>query len=238
MRKKGLIYIFAFLLLISQAYAATLHGSVYDLSLDKVSGVVIELNTTPLQRVISRDGSYSFSINPGSYKITARQLAQNLTLANAEEKIQIIEDGNYTLDLFLYPSFEEEEALMNSSNLSLETPPVQSITLSVTSIIAIIALFLIILALALAPLYIRLLKKPTPAAPSAPLAPATTAGTDLETVLKILSSEGGRATQKEIRKQLPLSEAKVSLIIAELEAKGIIEKIKKGRGNIIVLKKQ
>ena len=233
MPKKGLIYIFAFLLLISQAYAATLHGTVYDLSLDRISGVVIELNTTPLQRVISTDGSYSFSINPGSYSITARQLAQNLTLAKAEEKIQIIEDGNYTLDLFLYPSFEEEEALANSSELPIDEPE-QGITLSLSSIILIAVLFLIILALAVSPLYIRLLKKPTPAAP----AQATSADTDLETVLRILSSEGGRATQKEIRKQLPLSEAKVSLIIAELEAKGKIEKIKKGRGNIIVLKKQ
>jgi uncharacterized membrane protein len=59
---------------------------------------------------------------------------------------------------------------------------------------------------------------------------------DLATVLRIIRTEGGRTTQKEIRKQLPLSEAKVSLIIAEMEAKGLIQKIRKGRGNIIILK--
>jgi uncharacterized membrane protein len=176
MPKKGLIYIFAFLLLLSQAYAATLHGTVYDLSLDKISGVVVELNTTPLQRVISTDGSYSFSINPGSYKINARQIAK------AEEKIQIIEDGNYTLDLFLYPSFEEEEALINSSEFPIDEPE-PGITLSLGTIILIAALFLLILVLALAPLYIRLLKKPTP---SASALPPATADTDLETVIGIL----------------------------------------------------
>ena len=34
-----------------------------------------------------------------------------------------------------------------------------------------------------------------------------------------------------------MSEAKISLMIAELEHKGLVEKIKKGRGNIVVLKK-
>jgi len=57
-------------------------------------------------------------------------------------------------------------------------------------------------------------------------------------LIKIIKREGGRTTQKYIRKQIPLSEAKISLMIAELEHKGIIEKIKKGRGNIIILKRK
>ena len=61
---------------------------------------------------------------------------------------------------------------------------------------------------------------------------------DLEQMVKIIKKEGGRTTQKDIRKQIPLSEAKISLMIAELEHKGAIEKIKKGRGNIIILKKK
>ena len=60
---------------------------------------------------------------------------------------------------------------------------------------------------------------------------------DLNDVIDIIKKEGGRTTQKDIRKQIPLSEAKISLMIAELEHKGVIEKIKKGRGNIIILKK-
>ena len=43
-------------------------------------------------------------------------------------------------------------------------------------------------------------------------------------------------TQKEIRKNIPYSEAKVSLWITELESDGKIKKIKKGRGNVIALK--
>jgi len=55
--------------------------------------------------------------------------------------------------------------------------------------------------------------------------------------MDIIKKEDGRTTQKEIRKQLPLSEAKVSLIITELEEKGVVKKIKKGRGNVIILNK-
>ena len=45
-----------------------------------------------------------------------------------------------------------------------------------------------------------------------------------------------RTTQKEIRKEFFLSEGKISLMVSELEEKGLIKKIKKGRGNIIFLK--
>jgi len=55
--------------------------------------------------------------------------------------------------------------------------------------------------------------------------------------LKFIKKEGGRTTQKEIRKNIGLGEAKVSLIITELEHKKKVKRIKKGRGNIIILNK-
>jgi len=57
-------------------------------------------------------------------------------------------------------------------------------------------------------------------------------------IIDFIKSKGGRTTQKEIRRKFPSSEAKISLIISELENKGVVEKIKKGRGNIILLKKR
>jgi len=226
MSKKGVVCL-VLLILISPVYAARLHGTVYDLSLDKISGVIVELNTTPQQRVISKEGTYSFNLNPGNYKITAQEVSQNLTLTKAEEKIQIIEDGDYTLDLFLYPSLEEEESLMNSTDIDIgEEPP--SILLPV--LIIIIALLIIVISFLV---FIYIKSKKTPIRNLQPVV-----DDELEKVIQIIKTEGNRTTQKEIRKQLPLSEAKVSLIITELESKGIIEKIKKGRGNIIILRKQ
>lgn len=55
-------------------------------------------------------------------------------------------------------------------------------------------------------------------------------------VIDFIKTEGGSTTQKDIRKNFTSSEAKISLVITELVHKGKIEKIKKGRANIIVLK--
>ena len=60
----------------------------------------------------------------------------------------------------------------------------------------------------------------------------------LDRVIRIIKENNGRVTQREIRKQIPLSEAKISLMITELEDKGIVKRIKKGRGNIIILNKK
>lgn len=54
-------------------------------------------------------------------------------------------------------------------------------------------------------------------------------------VMQILQRSGNRMTQKDIRAQVSIGEAKVSLIISELENYGLVKKIKKGRGNILIL---
>jgi uncharacterized membrane protein len=59
---------------------------------------------------------------------------------------------------------------------------------------------------------------------------------DLERIISFLDEQGGRATQKEIRKLFPYSEAKVSLMISELESKELVERFKKGRSKVVVKK--
>ena len=58
---------------------------------------------------------------------------------------------------------------------------------------------------------------------------------DLNQVLNVIRESGGRINQVELRQKLPYSEAKVSLMISDLEDRGLVRKIQKGRGNIIVL---
>jgi len=59
---------------------------------------------------------------------------------------------------------------------------------------------------------------------------------DLKEIIDILESQGGRMTQKDLRARLNCSEAKVSLMITDLEDRGLVHKVKKGRGNIILLR--
>jgi len=65
-------------------------------------------------------------------------------------------------------------------------------------------------------------------------APSRIFTADQTKVMQALSSFGNRASQKDLRKALHFwSEAKVSMELTELEDLGIIQKIKKGRGNVI-----
>lgn len=56
---------------------------------------------------------------------------------------------------------------------------------------------------------------------------------DAKSVLKALDSFEGRATQKELKEALKFSDAKLSLILTELEQVGKIKKFKRGRANIV-----
>lgn len=52
-------------------------------------------------------------------------------------------------------------------------------------------------------------------------------------IMKIITENEGRITQKELRQILGFSETKMSFIITELEALGCLKRIKKGRENIL-----
>ncbi len=56
---------------------------------------------------------------------------------------------------------------------------------------------------------------------------------DLKEIMNLIRANGNRITQRELRKKSPYSESKVSLMLSDLEERGLIEKFKRGRGNII-----
>ena len=56
---------------------------------------------------------------------------------------------------------------------------------------------------------------------------------DLKEIMNLIRANGNRITQRELRKKSPYSESKVSLMLSDLEERGLVEKFKKGRGNII-----
>ena len=58
---------------------------------------------------------------------------------------------------------------------------------------------------------------------------------DLREVLDIIRGHRGRITQKDLRSRLEYSEVKVSLLLSELEKRGLIKKLKRGRENIVIL---
>ncbi len=237
MRKIAFLALFL-VLFVDTAYAATIFGNIYDISLDKVNGVIVEINTLPNQQYVSKNGTYAFNVPVGDYVIKANYYIDNVLESYAAEKISVKSEGAFRLDLILFPSFEEENQLFDETEfdiLPFEEKPI------IWPYVLIVFLFIIFLAIFY---YWKKTKKKKkekvakeePEEKKEEIKEEKEAISDLSQIIKIIKEEGGRTTQKEIRKKIPLSEAKISLMIAELEHEGKIKKIKKGRGNIIILK--
>ncbi len=238
-KTKSVIYILIVIFMANLASAATIHGNVYDLSLKKLSNVKVEINTLPKQVVIAKNGSYSFNVPSGAYEINAKLMRKSTVLASVQENITVGQPGDYVLDLILFPDIEDG---VEDINIDVNGEAFESS--NKISIIAIAAILSILIAAFFGIYFIKKNKNQKQAtkkwhyAEQKEETPKETESYGLNQIVKIIEQEGGRATQKGIRKQIPLSEAKISLMIAELEHKGIIDKIKKGRGNIIILKKR
>ena len=238
MRLFVVFFLFLSALLISTGLvnAATIHGTVYDLSLKKANNARVEINTNPKQFLVAQNGSYSFNAPNGFYTIKAQLMQKNTVIASVNENITIKQDGSYVLDLILFPDVEEG---VEDINLDVNGDIVETGNKGVT-VGSVILLLIGIILIGLS--YFKKYKIQKKETHEEKIKTGQTGekseDNDLEQLIKIIKQEGGRATQKDIRKQIPLSEAKISLMIAELEHKGIIEKIKKGRGNIIILKKR
>lgn len=83
-------------------------------------------------------------------------------------------------------------------------------------------------------------KVPEPAKLPEPEAPAVKKNlplpADLQEIMDIIRGQGGRITQKDLRSKLRYSEGKVSLMLADLERRELIEKFKRGRGNVVIIR--
>ncbi|AKB24255.1 hypothetical protein MSMTP_0786 [Methanosarcina sp. MTP4] len=96
------------------ALAATVHGNVYEwYSFEPLNNAVIEVNSTPEQYFVAVDAVYSFNLPPGNYLVKASYFERNTIVYAAEETVKITENGDYVVDLLLFPAYEEE--LLNQS---------------------------------------------------------------------------------------------------------------------------
>lgn len=200
------------LTLIVQANGAVIEGNVYTWELKKIKAIV-EINTTPKQRVVAENGSYSFTVSEGDYVIIA--YTDDLF---CEENVSITGNGTYRIDLILFPKLEYDVNFTEPS-FELEENNHQNIIFFAVIIVSITAFAIVVIVIK------RKSKSDNSELPE-----------DLVQVLEILRKSGGRATQKELREKTGWSEAKLSLVLTDLERRGLIEKYKRGRGNVIFLK--
>ncbi|MET1123972.1 MAG: MarR family transcriptional regulator [Archaeoglobaceae archaeon] len=194
------------LTLIFTASAGEIYGSVYRWDTLEKVDAIVEIFDGSKQRMVAENGSYRFILPDGNYTIVARW-GDFYT----EENVTVA--GSVRYDLVLFPTFEEIE-LPPPPPLIEEEPPYYIVTATACAAVLLVLYYL----------------KRREATENSELPE------DLSEVLEVIRRAGGRITQKELRKKLGYSEAKMSLILADLERRGLVERVKKGRGKIIFLK--
>ncbi len=226
-----LVVLILIILILPNVYSATIQGTIYDLELNKINDVIIEINSQPKQTIVSKNSTYLFNVPPGDYVIIARQKSQDLS---TKELVKIKQEGVYAIDLILIPNFESAQELWNSTEQN-ELDEFLDDGENDKYIYQIVLALFIIGFLIVAGFYIN---KKWKRRNKSELKENKDEKNDALTqkLISFIKKQDGRVTQKDIRKQFSYSEAKISLIITELESKGILKKIKKGRGNIIILK--
>ena len=266
---------------------ATVHGATYASdTLELLNDTVINVNSNPPQSIVAKDGTYSFELVSGEYTITARYY-QNSTLTYSKETALKIEDeGNYVLDLLLYPVSENQvrESIAdktNNFNIGNPTEQIGTNSSSLRNLSLVLTLFLLLgggyilsrghkkmekdqfqertfntpglLTNILRKNAVSGMKPETEyvggvaSVTESIIEPADNSEIDntalkkpplpgdLHEVLGVIRGHKGRITQKDLRSRLEYSEVKVSLILSELEKRGLIKKLKNGRENIVIL---
>ena len=210
------------LLLACHGQAATIYGSVYDISLNRVTNVILEINSTPVQRIVAVNGTYSFELPKGEYMIQFFYPDSSEKMA-IEELVAIGDSGEYHIDLVLYPDFSSDDVLSDSLDMVIEDLSDNEEGNPLLPLVTVM-----IMAIGILTAYWLINRRKFPKRTEEP--------DDKSKLLLLLRKNGGRMTQKELRRSFPYSEAKISLLVAELEANGRIQKIKRGRTNILILK--
>lgn len=235
--------VFALLVLYATGVqAATIQGEVYTFDLESANGVIVEVDTVPHQKVVVRNGSYSLNVPSGSYTLTATQRQKGEAIAETSENVTVSAEGTYTVDLILFPIFNETDysidaevppAAVDDSMLANETAANATETGEPQMLLVSAAIILAIIILTIWLVTREKRKAKASANKGSSVNPAIS---DTQALIDALRKNNGRLTQKDLRRMFPHSEAKVSLMLTELEHKGVIEKIRKGRSNVIILK--
>ncbi|KAF5412073.1 MAG: hypothetical protein C5S43_02410 [Candidatus Methanocomedens sp.] len=257
--KLTLIFIITFLAF-STVSATTIHGIVYEWStFEPLDNALVEVTSTPTQFRVATSGVYSFNLPPGDYLIKTSYYTNDTLEYYTEDNITVTDlEGDYVFDILLFPlqndckDFPDED--IGNITYDVEDNSLPSFDWTYTAV----ALLVMCLA-ALAAYYhhldrtgktdeteAELIAKTEPEPepelaveqPPSPL-PVTpgpkSLPDDLSELLDIIQQAGGRLTQKDLRSKMKCSEAKVSLMVTDLEDRGLLRKVKQGRGNIILL---
>ncbi|MBC7086533.1 MAG: winged helix-turn-helix transcriptional regulator [Methanomethylovorans sp.] len=250
-----IIYVILCLFFIPMAEAAnvaTVHGAIYDWdTFNLLENTIVEVNSTPPQSQVAKYGLYSFELPRGIYILKASYYENGELASYTEQVLNITDDGDYILDLLLLPAYPDGNFSLNDSHTKPPSMNEDKYLFGKTNLSKNI-IFILTVILFIGGVIVLFILKKRHDSEKADIERSLHEITELENLdyndlnlpqdlqqlIEIIKANGGRITQRELRRKINYSEAKVSLMISDLENRGIIEKFKKGRGNIILLKKR
>jgi uncharacterized membrane protein len=252
--EKVLVAVAILALLLPFSSAAKIYGEIYNIELEPV-GALVKINTTPEQKAFVH-GNYSFDVPPGVYMLEAFSVEKGVVYSDSE-LLKIEQEGNYRVDLILMET--DEELFLNDTELNsiielLNLISEEKKTNWKAIAIAIAIFIFVVLAIVVVKLRKRkkakrLRKGKARRKEKEKVKEAKGAETREESKEKILEllrtdtfkkqvidilQKERRILQRDLRKKLNVSEAKLSLLVSELEAEGKVKKIKRGRTNILI----
>ncbi len=232
----------------TMANGVVISGTVVDSTFQPMKAVV-ELSS-PTQVVAASNGTFSFVVEPNkNYTLTATSI--NSTFRETNEMNVGNQDVHFDIVLITPAGFESDVTDLNETLGELAQPetPLNALEDTTIPITWIIALLTIVIGIGVVYLYRnkpispKKVKDTQPVTPAIQLPqitlPAAPTTVELDSfkveLLKLLKEKGGAVEQKELRRELPWSEARVSIEISELEKMGKLKKVKKGRANLVKL---
>ena len=222
-----------FLLVMPFALGATIHGKIFDYSLRLAENAIVKINTQTPQIFVASDGLYSFNVLPGDYTVVALLKDSNDEITYyLEENISVVSEGDFVRDLIMFPNTNIDELNLDADLAQIVNIDSQqngnNVLLQVSKAF-LLAVVIIALAFLSRSLWCKRCKTRNDSTK------ALVEDKDEIDDLFSFIQKNKRVTQKDIRKEFSFSEAKISLMLSELEHRGKIKKIKRGRGNIIII---
>ncbi len=227
------------LLAVSLCSAVLVEGEIISANtFDLVQDAVVKLSGPTTVQQVAENGTFSFDVPQGDYELSAYQYSGGAVSLFAKEPLRVGAEKIWFVAVLFPPSEFEEELLplMEEPELVEVPEPQDSLLLYI-----VISLLLVIIAL-LAFLFLRsgkpkeYPKGPFPGAEEIQKPPALELDGEEKRVLQVLGESEGMRTQKELREILNCTDAKMSLLLSSLEARGLVKRIKRGRENIVKLR--
>jgi uncharacterized membrane protein len=228
---KKIILLLLGLLVIGKGFSQ-LYGDIYEGDrLTRLDNVLIKVSGPSSSQFLTNK-TYSLDLERGNYTIKATHYTEGKIDYISEERVSY-DGAAKKFDLLLIPNdlFELTPKQNSTANQTQSIPKESQIMKTEYLIIG--AMGIGTLAIIAAVLFVYSKRKKTMQNTKDELPPLKQ---EEREVLKIISENEGKIYQKELREILNYSEAKMSILIGELEKRGEISREKIGRDNLLKTK--